>query len=71
MRVEVGDLPERMHTGVGAPSAGEGYRLVGDAPKGALEHLLQRGCGCLCLPASVGPAIVFDANGYPQHREMV
>jgi hypothetical protein len=62
------DLAVRVDPGIGAAGAGEADRFIRHAPQGTLGHLLQRRHGRLRLPAGVGAAIVFDANGDSQQR---
>ncbi len=65
--VEMHHLPERVHAGVGAPGSDHPDRLVGNAGQGLFEHRLHRRAVHLDLPAAVGAAVVFDAEGDPQN----
>jgi hypothetical protein len=60
--VEVHDLCGGMNTGVGAPSAKNVDRFVGDAGQRFLERGLDADAVPLALPAVVGRTIVFDAE---------
>jgi hypothetical protein len=54
------DLPEGVHTGIGAASNGDPYRLGGNRREGPLQHGLDRPFSTLALPAAEGAAIVLD-----------
>src|SRR3984957_20161108 len=49
-KIDMRDLPARMHARVGASGAVNGYRLPGQREKGLFEDLLDRGAVLLPLP---------------------
>ena len=58
VRVEAGDLPERVHAGIGSAAAGDDRSLAGDRCDRLLDRLLQRRLAGLTLPAGVVRAVV-------------
>ena len=69
--VEVDDLAERVHAGLGAAGADDLHRVVGDEAERTLDLRLHRGGRRLPLPARVGGAGVLDACSEPHARRAV
>ena len=51
LKVDMRDLPARMHAGVRAPRAMSGHARAGHREQGALQNLLNREAVLLPLPA--------------------
>ena len=64
-RVEVYDLPERVHPGVGAARADDPHGLVGDPGERPLDRRLDGLAVRLALPPAERPPVVFDDEGDP------
>ena len=61
--LEMRDLLQRVYTGIGTPGTNQIDLLVGDEPDRGFEVLLHRFAVRLTLPAAIGRAAVFDADG--------
>src|SRR5690606_19986254 len=66
--IEMRDLVEGMHAGIGAAGADQFHRMIGNAGKRLLDPLLHAVGMALLLPAAVGAAVVFDAYRH-SHRQ--
>ena len=60
--IDMRDLAERVHAGIGAPGAGDGDALAGEGRDRLGEHALHRGAVVLHLPADKGRAVIFDGE---------
>ncbi len=60
LQIEVHDLPEGVHTGVGAPGGVAGHGLAAEAVDRLFEGLLHARPVVLTLPADEGAAVVFQ-----------
>ena len=58
--IEVTDLAERMHAGIGAAGAVHAHLLAAERLDRGRQHALHRGAVVLDLPADERPAVVFD-----------
>ena len=56
--VEMGDVVQRMHAGVGATGANHPYGTVQKRPEGGLEFTLYGGHSRLDLPSAEGGPVV-------------
>ena len=63
LRIEMRDLPTRMHTAVGATSAGNAYRMRADPAQRTLECVLHRTAARLTLPTTEVASVVLDTQG--------
>ena len=62
LAVEMHDLAERMHAGIGAPGTGYGDRMIGDKTQRLLDHALHGRTVRQALPAEKVGAVVFNAE---------
>ena len=67
-RLEVCDLRERVHAGVGATGRGKADRMRGDPRQRGLQLALHRPRVGLRLPAGKRRTVVFESDRDPRHR---
>jgi len=67
LEVDVGDLAQRMHAGVGASRAMDGRALAGHGEKRAFKRLLDRKAVLLPLPADERRAVIFEDELKARH----
>ena len=60
--IEMTDLPERMHAGVGAPGAVHAHLLPAERLDRGCQHALHGGAVVLDLPADERPAVILDGE---------
>ena len=60
--IEVTDLTERVHAGVGAPGAVDAHLLPAERLDRGRQHALHGGTVVLDLPADERPAVIFDGE---------
>ena len=65
--VDMSDLPQRMHAGVGAAGAMHDAARAVDGENRLLQPLLHRHAIGLPLPADKRPAVIFDRQGVAGH----
>ena len=70
LKVDMRDLAQRMHAGVGAPRAMGGRALAGHGEEGALQRLLDRKAVLLPLPADERRAVIFEGELEARHAEL-
>ncbi len=61
-KIDMGDLAERMHAGIGAPGAEHGDAFAGKSRDRFGQHALHRDAVVLCLPADKRRAVIFDGE---------
>ena len=61
-QVDMADLPQRMHAGVGAPGAVDRDLLAAERLDGGRQHALHRRAVVLDLPADERPPVIFDGE---------
>ncbi len=66
-QVDMGNLPERMHTGIGASRAVDADALAGERRDRIGQHALHRPVRGLDLPADEGRPVVFDGELIARH----
>jgi len=62
------DLTERVHAGIGAPSAAYARRLSAELEQSGFERTLHGGTLSLALPAEKRRAVVFDEDAVAGHE---
>ena len=67
LKVDMRDLAQRMHAGVGAPRAMRGRALSRHGEERALERLLDRKAVLLPLPADERRAVIFERELVARH----
>ena len=65
--IEVGDLPQRVHAGVGSPRAAHARRFAREFTDRRFERALNRYAFSLALPADEGRAVIFDGDAVAGH----
>ncbi len=68
LKIEMRDLAERVHAGVGAPGAAERRRFAGQTVERLLDRLLHRAPVRLALPADERSAVILDGQLEARHR---
>ena len=67
--IDMRDLAERMHAGVGAPGTGNNDALAGEGRDRVGEHALHRNAVVLRLPADKRRAVIFDGEFVAWHLD--
>ena len=70
-QIDVRDLAERMHAGIGAPGHVARHPLAAETEDRGLEHLLQREAVQLALPADEAAAVVLERELVARHASTV
>ncbi len=71
LKVDMRDLAQRMHAGVGAPGAMGGRALARHGEKRVLQRLLDRKAILLALPADERRAVIFEGELETRHRRSI
>ncbi len=71
VEVDMGDLAERMHAGIGAASDVGDHPLAAEAEDGALEHFLDGEPVALTLPANEAAPVILDHELVARHPSTV
>ncbi len=66
--VDMGDLAERMHAGIGTAGASDSDALAGKSGDSIGQRALHRNAVVLGLPADIGRAVIFDGELVARHR---
>ena len=69
--IDMRDLRQRMHPGIGASGAEYGRPVAGKPLKGGLERLLHREAVGLALPANEARPVIFDCQLVAGHGNRV
>jgi hypothetical protein len=68
-KVEMGDLTERVHPGIGPPGGDHRHLLAAESAHGVFQRLLHRSAFTLPLPAAKRPAVIFQDQLVAGHGE--